>query len=155
MTAEGTVHGDVILESFLESPQPDVVFEESDAEVVVVNLNEGVYYFLGGPAAFVWMALHSGKTGGEVVTAIAGLDDAPPTMPQEVLDFVARLIELNLLQVVAGPRSPGEQSLPVVEYFAQGYRRPELETYSDLQDILLLDPIHDVDDTGWPAAKTE
>jgi hypothetical protein len=27
---------------------------------------------------------------------------------------------------------------------------PVIEIYTDLQDLLLLDPIHDVDDRGWP-----
>jgi hypothetical protein len=25
-----------------------------------------------------------------------------------------------------------------------------LNKYSDMQELLLLDPIHDVDDAGWP-----
>ena len=37
--------------------------------------------------------------------------------------------------------------------FDQQYAAPKLATYSDLQDLLLLDPIHDVDETGWPAAR--
>jgi hypothetical protein len=27
--------------------------------------------------------------------------------------------------------------------------------YEDMQDLLLLDPIHDVDETGWPARKQD
>jgi hypothetical protein len=27
---------------------------------------------------------------------------------------------------------------------------PTLHKYTDMEDLLLLDPIHDVDDTGWP-----
>ncbi len=33
------------------------------------------------------------------------------------------------------------------------YAPPALETYTDMQELLLLDPIHDVDETGWPAAR--
>ena len=38
--------------------------------------------------------------------------------------------------------------------FEKDYTAPKLATYSDLQDLLLLDPIHDVDETGWPAAAS-
>jgi hypothetical protein len=31
--------------------------------------------------------------------------------------------------------------------------RPVLERYTDMQELLLLDPIHDVDETGWPRRK--
>jgi hypothetical protein len=30
-----------------------------------------------------------------------------------------------------------------------------LERYTDMQELLLLDPIHDVDQTGWPRRKGE
>jgi hypothetical protein len=140
---------------FFDSPQPDVVFEESDAEVVVVNLKEGVYYFLSGPAAFVWMAVHSGLSGDGVVSALSSLDDIPDTLEDDVLSFIGRLIELGLLRSIESPGKSGESAVSVSEYFPNGYRAPELETYSDLQDILLLDPIHDVDETGWPSRKPE
>jgi hypothetical protein len=30
------------------------------------------------------------------------------------------------------------------------FNPPSLNKYSDMQELLLLDPIHDVDDAGWP-----
>ena len=30
---------------------------------------------------------------------------------------------------------------------------PVLEKYTDMQELLLLDPIHDVEEAGWPKAK--
>ena len=33
------------------------------------------------------------------------------------------------------------------------YTSPEVETFSDMQEILLLDPVHDVDKSGWPISK--
>jgi hypothetical protein len=30
------------------------------------------------------------------------------------------------------------------------FHAPVLQVYSDMQDLLLLDPIHEVDATGWP-----
>ncbi len=33
------------------------------------------------------------------------------------------------------------------------FQIPVLDVYSDMQDLLLLDPIHDVDETGWPTPK--
>ena len=32
---------------------------------------------------------------------------------------------------------------------------PKLTVYEDMQDLLLLDPIHDVDETGWPARRQD
>jgi hypothetical protein len=30
---------------------------------------------------------------------------------------------------------------------------PVLEVFADMRDLLLLDPIHDVAEVGWPTAK--
>jgi hypothetical protein len=30
-----------------------------------------------------------------------------------------------------------------------------LNKYTDMQDLLLLDPIHEVDAAGWPSTKVE
>ncbi len=35
----------------------------------------------------------------------------------------------------------------------QGLLKPRLETYSDMQDLILLDPVHEVDERGWPHAQ--
>ncbi len=32
------------------------------------------------------------------------------------------------------------------------FRRPVLEKFADMKDILQLDPIHEVDQLGWPIA---
>jgi hypothetical protein len=30
------------------------------------------------------------------------------------------------------------------------YEAPKLSAYTDMQELLLLDPIHEVDESGWP-----
>jgi hypothetical protein len=33
---------------------------------------------------------------------------------------------------------------------AQPYQEPKLGKYTDMQELLLLDPVHEVDEAGWP-----
>ena len=33
------------------------------------------------------------------------------------------------------------------------FEAPILHKYTDMQDLLLLDPIHEVDEAGWPVAR--
>jgi hypothetical protein len=35
------------------------------------------------------------------------------------------------------------------------FNPPVLSVYSDMEDLLLLDPIHDVDETGWPQPRSD
>ena len=35
------------------------------------------------------------------------------------------------------------------------FEAPILHKYTDMQDLLLLDPIHEVDEAGWPSVKPD
>ncbi len=35
------------------------------------------------------------------------------------------------------------------------FEAPKLEKFTDMQDLVLLDPVHEVDDVGWPAARPD
>ena len=35
------------------------------------------------------------------------------------------------------------------------YTAPAVQKYDDLEDLLLLDPIHEVDEAGWPVARAD
>ena len=35
----------------------------------------------------------------------------------------------------------------------QVFSPPVVEKYTDMQDLVLLDPVHEVDERGWPHAK--
>ena len=49
---------------------------------------------------------------------------------------------------IAGP--------PVEAWSSQAYEVPVVEVYSDLQDLIILDPVHEVDDAiGWPRRAPE
>ena len=49
----------------------------------------------------------------------------------------------------ADPGAPAFASATAV-----GFETPRLRVYSELADLLRLDPIHDVDAAGWPVAKS-
>lgn len=140
--------------SLFESKYPNIVYEESDAEVVVVNLIKGVYYFLTGSAAFVWMSLHAGQTITEVTQALLDSANNDTEISQDIESFIGELVDLGLLEQVTSVRQEIENPI-VSDYVSRGYEVPTLETYADLQDILLLDPVHDVDESGWPTLKAE
>ncbi len=63
--------------------------------------------------------------------------------------------ETRLLSVSEGAASP--LALPdgsaATAKDVRRFTEPTVHTYADMQDLLLLDPIHDVDETGWPNAK--
>lgn len=135
------------------SKYPNVVFEESEHEVVVVNLITGVYYFLTGTGAFAWMAIQSGASIAEVALELSTIAPTDTDPESDLAAFVNELVELELLVPQKGEAAREHQAPDLSEYVVAGYLTPALESYADLQDILLLDPVHDVDADGWPSAK--
>jgi hypothetical protein len=49
--------------------------------------------------------------------------------------------------IVPGGAKHGATELPSAEELA----RPAISVYKDMQDLFLLDPIHDVNEAGWPS----
>lgn len=105
--------------------RPDVLDEVFDGEAVLVNLRRGRYYALDAAATEVWRAVVAGEP-----------------LPDGSAGFVHRLFEEELV-VCSG-------ALPDADSDTGG---PLMQVFTDMEDILLLDPIHDVDydAAGFPA----
>ena len=123
-----------------EVNRPDVVDESVDGEVLIVHLGTGTSYRSRGAGDAAWQLLASGRTPGEAATPL-GQDEAA------LRDFLAELVEEGLL------RTRGSEPDGLPEF--QPVPGPlVLEKYTDMQELLLLDPIHDVDDEeGWPNVR--
>lgn len=126
---------------------PRVIHETLDGEVVAIDLASGAYFSMRGSAAVAWDAIVAGLDTASVidhVTATHAATDAD--IAADIDAFVADLVEREL--VVAGSAETGQApdhgtGLP--------YQPPSLETFTDMADVILLDPVHDVDATaGWP-----
>lgn len=132
---------------------PQVIHETIDGEVVIINLETGNYYSLRGTGAFVWEGIVAGVGATAIadglVTAFDGLDAAP--------DLSAFLTSLEREGLVARSTEPdGAPPPPAASANAPrgAYAPPALEGFTDMQDLILLDPVHEVDETfGWPRTK--
>ncbi len=128
------------VEARYEVNRPDVVDESVDGEVLIVHLGTGTYFSSRGAGDAAWQLLASGRTPAESAGPL-GQDEG------SIADFLARLLEEGLLRPRDGEAGP----LPDVRPAAGALL---LEKYTDMQELLLLDPIHDVDDEeGWPNVR--
>lgn len=132
---------------------PRVVHETLDGEVILIQIESGLYYSLTGSGADIWALLHQGHTVDEVVAGLApGFDAEAATIRSGVSALVERLRDESLI----APRE--ELEAGAAEITMNGNRprefvAPLLERFDDMQDFLLVDPIHEVDDAGWPHTK--
>lgn len=128
---------------------PAITHERLDDEVIAINLETGIYYALVGPGADVWSCFDpAGSVGGACVVLAARYRTSADEIRADVEAFARRLEVAGLLADVEAPDPPAG-ALPVAPP-QSGWASPELEEYRDMADLVLLDPIHQVDEAGWP-----
>jgi hypothetical protein len=136
--------------------RPLVISEVFDDEVVIVNFDDGTYYSLAGSGVAVWEAIEVGHDTDGIVRYVAGRHAAADEeVDIPVRELLARLEGERLIELDAngaGPAAPADAGPPEQP---RPFSAPVLEIYTDMQELLLLDPIHEVDDGGWPRRKPE
>ena len=131
-----------------------VVFENYNNEVVVVNLDSGAYYSLVGACSQLWNLILANHTVEQISTHfIATLEGDSELITSELHLTLKQLKEAGLIieNLSAEPSPAISATESVIE--KKPFNGFEMTVYTDMQDLLLLDPIHDVDDSGWPAAS--
>lgn len=137
----------------------EIVFETIQDETVIVNLETGSYYSLVGAGSVVWCGLASGRTTDEIIDKLMGeFDASPEELAHAVQELAQEMMQEGLVVFDAEPfaaasaapawDNPRDPAAPKREF-----RTPRLEKHTDMQELLLLDPVHDVDRAGWPRAR--
>lgn len=132
---------------------PHVVHEIfEDREAALINLKNGNYYSLDAVGAYTWSLIDAGATLGEIVEDLMARYDASMVV---LIDEVSRFIEALGAEQLIVPAQEGTAVAPRRPRANDGHARvpfspPVLERYNDMQELLLLDPIHEADETGWP-----
>jgi hypothetical protein len=139
---------------------PAVVHQTIDGEAVIIHLERGFYYSLDKAGAEVWAAIHA-KT--SLPALAARLKERYAHPGAEIDTAIAALVEELRREglivedaVVPGP-GPAQATVPkngAAPPAGMPFERPVLHKYTDLQDLLLLDPIHQVDEAGWPEPRS-
>ena len=133
--------------TYFRTDVPETASELFDGELVIAHYGSGLYFSLSVTAALIWQGLRHGLAHDEVATWLSGsLAGDAGAITASVTSFVARLQSEGLVVAVEGPVTLAD--LPVVA--AGAWQEPLLERFDDLQDLLLLDPVHDVSEAGWP-----
>lgn len=129
-----------------------VLAESVDEELLVVNLLSGAYYSAIGAGDAAFLLLASGHTLAETAEQIARHFQVDADgLAEEVSTFAARCFEDGLLIA----REPGSEPEPLTLGHARPYTPIELLKYTDMEDLLAADPVHDVDAAGWPTLRRE
>lgn len=131
---------------------PQVVADLVDGEVVAVNLETGTYFAMYSTTAQVWVALAAGCAILDIQQALDG-SGAPSTIStSDLVSFTHSLLNHGLLEYAELPADQSIEALASLRDLSE-CAPLQIHVHADLQDILLLDPVHDTNVSGWPEAK--
>jgi hypothetical protein len=117
---------------------PAAAGEVIDGEAIIINLETGIYYSLDRAGASIWQLLVSGCTSAEIAELLAPAHEVPVERVYADSERLAgELAREGLLVARAG----GAEPEPAPYFEPDGtYEAPRLERYTDMSDLLALDP---------------
>ena len=129
---------------------PGVIAEDFDGDIVILNLDDGRYFSLRGAGPSVWNALMAGATAQSIIDSVR---QSRNVWADSTNQFLRRLLELQLIRAV-GKTTSVSAGMPIDWNSLSDGDQPEIEVFDDLAELILADPIHDVDaEAGWPIRK--
>ncbi len=138
---------------------PRVVYQTIDNEAIIIDFDNGAYFSAEGAGAQIWEGIARGFAVDRIRRTMAQcFAGDEQEIAKGVDQFIEALQRESLILPVEEP--PAEAHAVPDEGIAEAglrpaYVPPQLRKYTDMQDLLLLDPIHEVDEQGWPIAKDE
>jgi hypothetical protein len=147
------------MDRFFNINSPTIIGEIIDGEAVIMNLSSGFYYSTDHVGGLIWGCIENGRSYREMLDFLASTFPAVngelvPAVDTFLQDLLQQQLILEAPEDRARREAPaaGENGFPTVSG-KHGFAAPVLKSYSDMKDLLLLDPVHDVDEVGWPTPK--
>jgi hypothetical protein len=123
--------------------------ENFDGETVIIHFERGTYFSLRGSAVTIWSLLQSPTSIAAIIEAVCDQQaPVPDNLEPKLTEFFTQLAKHDLLtdnlETAARPDLSPDVLLSLTEPAG-------LEVYSDLAELIAMDPVHEVDVlTGWP-----
>lgn len=134
--------------------EPDVIQETVEGATLIVHNRSGTYYSLEGSGTVIWNALLAGHPVAAIEDWFAGGSEGErATVREGMAKFIDALVSENLIVPTTGGATAASGAWERKEP-KPTFASPELRKFTDMQELLLVDPIHDVQpEAGWPVRK--
>lgn len=128
---------------------PRIIYENVDNEILIIDTLTGSYFSLKETGSQIWQLIAKNNNNHEIVQHLSPSPEANSNqISEDVQFFFQDLLDNNLII----PLEKADQNSENQELSESKipYVSPKLNKFTDMQDLLLIDPIHDVDQEGWP-----
>lgn len=127
---------------------PQVVAEVIEGELVAIHLENGIYYHSNKTGSFIWQLVTNGYPTNEISDLFAKKFDLTVEKSTSVVEgLVDKFVKEKLIKTVDNFKPA---ALPKSVFAKARYEKPDLSKNTDMKELLLLDPIHDIGDGAWP-----
>ena len=132
-----------------ELNSPEVIFDQFDDEAVIVNLKSGHYFSIPGNSAVIFQLLTSGVSTESIAQAYLPHETINRGKMKEELDaHLATLVHYKILRK-AEKAITYEKEIPAIKF-----EKLIFEVFHDMEEVIMIDPVHEVDpEEGWPKQK--
>ncbi len=130
-----------------------VFYDIADGQAVVIDFTSGTYYDFSRLGSEVLDRLVQGAEADAVLRELRALPGCPENAEEALRGFLAVLTDHAVLLPADGAAAEPAPLPP--EALEDGFDL-EVNVHAEVQEILLADPVHDVDmDMGWPILKED
>ena len=114
---------------------------------IIINSETGIYYAINNCGSIIFQAIIDGCSMQSIVDKLKSVKNSPIDIEQKLKLFVDDLLQKEII-------IEGEQSSKIPNLDEEVIKKDNFEMkvseYADAQEMLLADPIHDVDEEeGW------
>jgi hypothetical protein len=134
---------------------PGVAAKVIDGEAIIMNLSTGMYYSMDRVGALLWEWIERGHSISEILEGLTGRYEVPIS---RVRGDVERLLDEALQEGLLGIAPVGSAMVGAIEAPTESrlqYQTPELVRYSDMADLLALDPPMPMPAAPWSAQEKQ
>jgi hypothetical protein len=132
---------------------PEVIHQAIDGEVIIISLETGNYYSTAGTGAEVWSSISSGASLEEITGRLATRYEVDENLLASTIEgFMKNLSIESLIVPAEGEDAASAATAEPIPSGSDQFEPLVLEKFDDMQDLILLDPVHEVGEYGWPHA---
>ena len=128
-----------------------VISETLEGETIIINLDTGNYYSMNTTGAIIWNQIQSNNGTQNILEYFLNhYNVSTDVITKSITEIVSSLLKDNL---ILESESSSIQNIKeeIKNISKESFLAPKIEKYDDMKEMLLADPVHDVDEKdGWP-----
>jgi hypothetical protein len=125
-----------------------VAYQTFGGETIVIDFTAGTYFSMQDSAAEVWQMLARSMPLDEIVQ-LYKTDN--PEQAEEVESAIRNFAsELAAANILSGDERHFESNPPQDVIHRAPFSTLIFEKFDDMSQLIMLDPVHDVTEEGWP-----